>query len=335
LLAFPGVVALAAWIGGVGAGLFTTLVSGALGLVLFVKPMAVVAGHRVDQAVLLMLFGAQGTLITFLTAALHASRQRIGEALAAEQRHRADAESAARLKEEFLGIVSHELRTPLNVVLGSTWRLKHSPDPGVRKAAAIIERNARAQALIVDNLLYVSETLAGHRAIARERLDLQSICHESLGTIEAEARAKEIELRFVPVDSRVFVSADPGALRQALTAVLANAVKFSPTGAYVELSLAVAPSQVEIIISDVGVGISADALSRVFEPFWQADSSARRTHGGLGLGLTAARQIAVLHGGLLSAHSEGEGKGATFRLTLPRDGEANAVDQPSMSAVGA
>jgi signal transduction histidine kinase len=324
LLAFPAVVSLAAWAGGVWAGVFATVTSGLVGMLLFVErtePRTL----SIDDAVLFGLFLAQGLFITGLTAGLRSSRERLRTALDTERHLRTAAQSAAHLKQEFLGIVSHELRTPLNVILGSVWKIRQSPDPTARQVAATIERNARAQAAVVSNLLYVSETLSGARSLSSERLDVTALCRDALQSVRIAAAEKRLVISVVAPDRDVVVEGDREALSQALAALLVNAIKFSLRGAQVSLGVTAAPSQVELTVTDTGVGIAPDVLHRVFDPFWQADASLTRLHGGMGLGLTAARHIVALHGGVLIAHSDGPGRGATFRMTLPRAADGTAA----------
>ena len=332
LLAFPAVVALAAWAGGVSAGVFTTVTSGIVGMFLFVERSARWT-VTVDDAVHAALFLAQGFFITALTAELRTSREQLRAAFAIERRLRTEAQSAAHLKQEFLGIVSHELRTPLNVILGSVWKIRQSPDPSAREVAATIDRNARAQAAVVSNLLYVSETLAGGRPLTWDRVDVTTLCRHAVQDVRTAAIEKRIELSVLAADHDVVIDGDREALGQALGALLGNAVKFSLRGAQIELSVAAAPSQVEVTVRDDGIGIAPDLLHRVFDPFWQGDASLTRVHGGLGLGLTTARHIAALHGGVLIAHSDGAGRGATFRMTLPRASDPAARDRVDVGSL--
>lgn len=318
LLPFPPAIALAAWIGGIWAGLFTTAVAGGIGLVLFIHPLAALAADVTNNIVLLTFFGLEGALIAYLTSALRANHNSLALAVAEEQSLRNRAESANRLKQQFLSIVSHELRTPLTVVLGSIWKIKRSHDPTARQAGEIIERNAKAQAQTIDNLLYVSEVLAGHRRLELAPIDLNALCLSVMATLHDEARRRKIEMTLLPPKEPAIVQADHEPLRQTVLALLSNAIKFSEPAGIVDLALSVAPSQVEVVISDSGIGMTPATLKTVFDPFWQADSSTTRSYGGLGLGLTAAREVAALHGGVISARSEGPGRGARVTLTLPR-----------------
>src|SRR5262245_27781539 len=195
LLIFPGVVALASWTGGIWAGLFTTVFSGALGLVLFVHPLEAIVGRNVDQVILLGLFAAEGALIAVLTGTLRAHQRALADALAAEQTLRYRAESANRLKQEFLGIVSHELRTPLTVPLGSLCNLTPTPAPAARGVGDLIERHAHALVRTVDNLLYVSETMAGHRPLNLQLVHIGGLCALAINSLRDDARRHGVELR--------------------------------------------------------------------------------------------------------------------------------------------
>lgn len=330
LLLFPAVVAVAAWVGGIWAGLFTTVLSAALGLVLFVRPLDVIAAGAIDQGILLSLFGAEGALIAYLTSALRGSQRHLARAVAEEHVLRSRAESVNLLKHEFLGIVSHELRTPLTVVLGSIWKIKQSSDPIARQVADTIERNAKAQVRTIDDLLYVSEALAGHRRLEFSPVDLEAICVSSAAALREDAWRRTITIAVIAPEQRAIVLGDPEPLRRTVTALVSNAVKFSNAGSSVEIALAVAPSQIDVMVTDSGIGMAPEVLKAIFEPFWQADSSTTRSHGGLGLGLTAAREVAAQHGGVISARSEGPGRGARFTLTLPRSRESLNEDAPAL-----
>jgi signal transduction histidine kinase/ActR/RegA family two-component response regulator len=245
--------------------------------------------------------------------------QRVAERTAAEREARRRAEEANRVKDEFLSTVSHELRTPLHAILGWTFLLgKGDLDPAAaRRAVATIERNAKAQGQIVDDLLDVSRIITGKLLLEVQRVDLGPVVHAALDAVRPAAEAKEIRLtaRLDPLAPAA--AGDPNRLQQVIWNLLSNAVKFTPRGGRVEVGLARAGSQVEIEVSDIGMGIPADFLDYVFDRFRQADSSTTRTHGGLGLGLAIVRHLVELHGGTVVATSPGPGQGATFTVRLP------------------
>jgi signal transduction histidine kinase len=216
------------------------------------------------------------------------------------------------------------------VVLGSIWKIKQSSDPIARQVADTIERNAKAQVRTIDDLLYVSEALAGHRRLEFSPVDLEAICVSSAAALREDAWRRTITIAVIAPEQRAIVLGDPEPLRRTVTALVSNAVKFSNAGSSVEIALAVAPSQIDVMVTDSGIGMAPEVLKAIFEPFWQADSSTTRSHGGLGLGLTAAREVAAQHGGVISARSEGPGRGARFTLTLPRSRESLNEDAPAL-----
>jgi signal transduction histidine kinase len=245
--------------------------------------------------------------------------QRVAERTEAEREARRRAEEANRLKDEFLSTVSHELRTPLHAILGWTFLLGEGQlDPATtRRAILTIERSAKAQGQIVDDLLDVSRIITGKLLLQVQPVDLVQIVQAALDAIRPAAEAKEIHLA-ARLDPRAATAAgDPNRLQQVVWNLLSNAVKFTPREGRVDVRLARAGEAVEIEVSDTGMGIPADFLDYVFERFRQADSSTTRTHGGLGLGLAIVRHLVELHGGTVVAASPGPGQGATFTVRLP------------------
>jgi len=253
------------------------------------------------------------------TAALRASEEELRALYAREHELRRRAEEANRIKDEFLSTVSHELRTPLNAILGWAWLLTSGKfdAEGTRRAVATIERNARAQSQIVDDLLDVSRIIAGKLRLSVEPVDLLQVVEAVLDSVRPAADAKEIriERRLDPAAAQV--KGDPHRLQQIVWNLLSNAVKFTPRGGSVEVALARRDSQIEIRVTDTGIGIRPDFLGHVFDRFRQADSSSTRSHGGLGLGLAIVRHLVELHGGTVEAASGGPGQGATFSVRLP------------------
>jgi signal transduction histidine kinase/ActR/RegA family two-component response regulator len=253
------------------------------------------------------------------TAALRASGEELRALYAREQELRRAAEEANRTKDEFLSTVSHELRTPLNAILGWTWLLSSGKldEEGLRRGVATIERNARAQSQIIDDLLDVSRIITGKLRLSIEPVDLIQVVEAALDSISPAVDAKEIwiERRLDPEAARA--KGDPQRLQQIVWNLLSNAVKFTPRGGRVEIAVARRDSQTEIQVSDTGIGIPPDFLGHVFDRFRQADSSSTRAHGGLGLGLAIVRHLVELHGGTVEARSGGEGRGATFLVRLP------------------
>ncbi len=248
----------------------------------------------------------------------------------------ARANEASRLKDEFLATLSHELRTPLNAVLGYARMLRQqsiAPEK-TRSALDIVERNATSLKQIIEDVLDVSRIVAGRVRLNVEPVDLAGILHDALATVRPAADAKGVRLESTIDPMTTPVSGDPDRLQQIVWNLLSNAIKFTPKGGKVQLRLARVNSHVEITVSDTGRGIAADFLPFVFERFRQADSSFSREHGGLGLGLAIARNLAELHGGTITAASGGLNKGATFTLSLPvmivhqRSPEPEVREQP-------
>ncbi|KYF59638.1 hypothetical protein BE04_04855 [Sorangium cellulosum] len=237
------------------------------------------------------------------------------------ERKRAErrAEEASRLKDEFLATMSHELRTPLNAILGWATMMSRGLVPEGRRAHAIavIERNARAQAQLIEDLLDISRITSGELRLETTPVAPLSIVESSLDVVQPAAEAKKIRLERALDRRALTVMADPDRLRQIVLNLLTNAVKFTREGGEIRTSLRRAGRSVEIAVEDNGQGISRDFLPYVFERFRQADASTTREHGGLGLGLAIARHLVELHGGTIEARSEGEGRGATFLVRLP------------------
>jgi signal transduction histidine kinase/CheY-like chemotaxis protein len=248
-----------------------------------------------------------------------ASREELARALAGERDARAQAEAASRAKDQFLATLSHELRTPLNAILG--WALllrdgRGTPDRLGRGLAAI-ERNGRALAGVVSDLLDVSRMAAGTLEVAREPVDLRAAVERAVTALRPAAEARGVTLAAALPARAVTLAGDAARLEQVTWNVASNAVKLSARGARVDVSLRVEDGEAILEVSDRGPGLDAALLARVFEPFVQADGTASRAHGGLGIGLAITRSLVVAHGGRITAESEGAGRGATFRVALP------------------
>ena len=241
------------------------------------------------------------------------------QALAREREARKEAEAANRLKDEFLATVSHELRTPLTSVVGWANMLRSGGLNAETTAHAVevIERNAKAQAQIVEDILDMSRIITGKIRLNTQTTDPALTVTAAVETIRPAAHAKGIALvcAFDPQVGTVIV--DPERLQQVAWNLLANAVKYTPQSGRVEVRLERHSGRVHLTVSDNGAGIDSTFLPYVFERFRQADSSTTREHGGLGLGLAIVRHLVELHGGTVSAASEGEGKGAAFTVSLP------------------
>ncbi|HJS24618.1 MAG TPA: MASE1 domain-containing protein [Pyrinomonadaceae bacterium] len=253
-----------------------------------------------------------------ITAAVKAEIER-SDLLQRESHARQQAEEASRLKEEFLATVSHELRTPLNAVVGWSRLLRSGQldADGKSHAVEVIERNAAAQRQIIEDLLDVSRIVTGKLRISTQPVDLLLVIHAAIDAVRPAAEAKEINIVTHVNAPDVIVRADIERLQQIFWNLLANAVKFTPTGGAVDVYLERNDSLAEIRIEDTGPGVPADFLPHIFERFSQADGSSTRKHGGLGLGLAIVRHLVELHGGTVSAANRGEKGGAILTVRLP------------------
>jgi PAS domain S-box-containing protein len=334
-------------------GVYNVLRTGKSELYSHVTDEMLVAGARDDEylhilremglsAVMIVPLAAHGRTLGAITFVAAGSGRDFGAedlALAEALSHRAalaidnarlyrEAQEANRLKDEFLATVSHELRTPLTAVIG--WlhliRSGQMDEEAVARALETVERNARSQAQLIEDLLDVSRIVTGKLRLDIRTVDLAPVIDGAITSARPAADAKRISIR-ADLDPRLpRVSGDPERLQQVVWNLLSNAVKFTPEGGRVEVSTRQRDSQVEIVVSDTGRGIPAEFLPHVFDRFRQADQSTTRAQGGLGLGLAVVRHLVELHGGTARAESGGEGKGATFIVSLPANGAARPRD---------
>jgi len=240
-------------------------------------------------------------------------------ALASEKAAREEAEQANHLKDEFLSTVSHELRTPLTAILGWSNMLLGGglADEARERALEVIHRNAQAQNQLISDLLDVSRIISG-----KLRLDLRTVNPSSVIEAAVDATRPAAEAKGVRIETALDghagpINADPDRLQQVVWNLLTNAIKFTPGGGRVLVKLEAVGARVEITVQDTGAGVSPDFLPHIFERFRQADPGTNRNHGGMGLGLSIVRQLVELHGGTVRAMSDGDGRGATFVVSLP------------------
>ncbi|WP_375468707.1 ATP-binding protein [uncultured Nostoc sp.] len=268
------------------------------------------------------------SLANFTAAALYSSnaRQAAEESARREQAARAvseaaqnAAEQANRLKDEFLAVVSHELRSPLNPILGwaKLLQTRKFDEEKTAYALATIERNAKLQSQLMEDLLDVSRILQSKLSLKISSVNLSAVIEVALDTVRLSAQAKSVQLKTILEPNIGQVLGDPSRLQQVVWNLLSNAVKFTPSGGEVEIRLESVGTQAQIQVSDTGKGIEPEFLPHVFDYFRQADNTTTRTFGGLGLGLAIVRQIVELHGGTVHAESQGDEKGATFTVLLP------------------
>ncbi|MDZ8263825.1 protein kinase domain-containing protein [Nostoc sp. ChiQUE01b] len=237
----------------------------------------------------------------------------------AQQTARKAAESANRIKDEFLAVLSHELRTPLNPILGWTklMRTRKLDQVTSDRALETIERNAKLQTQLIEDLLDVSRILQGKLHLNFDRINLVSVIEAAIETVRLSAQAKSIQIQTILESGVGEVLGDANRLQQVIWNILSNAIKFTPSGGQVKIKLGQVGSQIQIRVTDTGKGIAPEFLPYVFDYFRQADGATTRKFGGLGLGLAIVRHLVELHGGTVQAESLGEGQGATFTVRLP------------------
>jgi CheY-like chemotaxis protein/nitrogen-specific signal transduction histidine kinase len=255
--------------------------------------------------------------------------------LVRERAARAEAEAANRNKDEFLATLSHELRTPLTAILG--WsrliRSKRLTEIDVTRALDTIERNARSQSQLIDDLLDVSRIITNKLSIERGPVDLVKVIDAAFDSIRPAAEAKAIRFETAFPSPRCFVLGDQNRLQQIFWNLFTNAVKFTPNGGQVKVAVTNVESRVHVSVSDTGIGISAEFLPFIFDRFRQADGSSTREHSGLGLGLAIVRHLVTLHYGTLEVKSEGKDQGSTFTITIPSANSDIIVENASGETV--
>ncbi|MGI9166559.1 MAG: hybrid sensor histidine kinase/response regulator [Pyrinomonadaceae bacterium] len=247
------------------------------------------------------------------------AEERLRASLVREQMARAEAESANRMKDEFLATVSHELRTPLSAIIGWAHMLRKGRlDEATRgRALETIERNAKSQAQLVEDILDVSRVITGKLQLNNGPVDMASVINSAVDSVQLAADAKDIHLEVILDPSARLISGDAGRLQQVVWNLLSNAIKFTPSAGRVEVKLERVGSNVQIRLSDTGPGIEPDFLPFIFDRFRQADSTSTRRHSGLGLGLAIVRHLVELHGGTVKAENKQDSAGAVFVIELP------------------
>ncbi|MEC4803424.1 MAG: response regulator [Jaaginema sp. PMC 1079.18] len=254
-----------------------------------------------------------------ITAQKQAETER-SKLLTSEREARATAESANRVKDEFLATLSHELRTPLNAMLGWMQLLRNGKlgSEQISRALEIIERNAKAQAQLIEDLLDVSRIIRGKISLSAQPLQLKNVVRAALDTVSLAAETKQITIYTDYQDQGKQVYGDPERLQQVVWNLLVNAVKFTPEGGTVWVEVGADETSIFLKVADTGIGIDAAVVPYLFERFRQSEGSNRRRHEGLGLGLAIVRHLVELHGGKVDVASKGLNQGATFTITLPQ-----------------
>jgi signal transduction histidine kinase len=242
----------------------------------------------------------------------------LAEALASAREARDEAERANRFKDEFLATLSHELRTPLSAMVGWIWQLRQgiSDEDARRRALDGLERNTQTQVRLINDLLDVARIGKGKLELELGPVELGPIVEAAIESVQTSIKKKRLVVTVHSVAAQV--TGDSGRLQQVVVNLLTNAIKFSREGGAIEIRLESTPTEAVIVVRDHGQGIVPSVLPHVFDQFWQADQGTARRHGGLGLGLSIARQLVQIHGGRVTAESEGPGLGATFTVHLPR-----------------
>jgi signal transduction histidine kinase len=258
---------------------------------------------------------------------LRETNQALRHEIAERQRMEADREvllarerDANRLKNEFLAVVSHELRTPLNAILGWARILSVAPPDAatLARATASLARNAKAQARVIDDLIDISRIVTGKLRVRFETVDLRVAIEAAADSIRPSTEHKGVSMTMTLPPEPAPVQADRDRLQQIIWNLMSNAVKFTPPGGTMSVSLVASPDAYEVSVTDTGLGIAPEFLPHVFDRFRQADGSMTREHGGLGIGLAIVKELTELHGGTVTAASEGRGHGSRFSIRLPR-----------------
>jgi PAS domain S-box-containing protein len=278
--------------------------------------------------------GLVGIVLVFRDATeQRETERRRASLLEQEQAARREAESISRSKDEFVATVSHELRTPLNAIFGWVRLLRSGGlDEAKREhALEVVERNTRAQAQLIEDLLDMSRVVTGHLRLDMRRVDLTTVTRTAMEAVKPGAEAKELTIALDLPANVGTISGDPDRLQQIIWNLLNNSVKFTPKGGRIRVTLRANGSDAVLQVSDSGVGIGAELLPHVFERFRQGVSSASRTHGGLGIGLALVRHLTEMHGGTVEAASEGENRGSTFTVRFPMLGARAVLEHEPLS----
>ncbi len=315
---FTPAVMVSAFYGGAASGGLATALSAYFGSHFFLQALGDPAIERWDRVALFLLVGA---LLTTMSVVVRSARGRLDESLWREQKARAEAEAASHAKDEFLALVSHELRTPASIVLGWAAAIRSGRLSGdaFGRALEAIERNARVQSKLVEDVLDTSRIMSGRLRFDPERLNLAALVSAAVEQMRPSVEGHRLHLDLDRLHDDWPVVADPVRLQQVFTNLLSNAVKFTPPGGRISVAMTRTETRASVVVSDTGVGIRRDFLPRVFERFEQDPKTLALSKQGLGLGLSICRHFVQQHGGTITADSDGPGTGASFTVTLPLD----------------
>ena len=306
-----------AWFAGFGPAVLACGLSIVLMNYFFIPPLHSLSLFSAHELIGVPVFAAVALGMAWLATTRRSAEAARVDALAREQAARADAESANRGKDEFLAVLSHELRNPLAAIVSAAHLLEGvvRHDETAARAREVIGRQARNLGCLVDDLLEVNRVMKGKVMLNRSPTDLSEVVRRCLATLGAAGR---LERHLLKLDlSPVWVDADALRLDQVVTNLMENAVKYTPGDGSIVMSLSAVGGHAVLDISDTGIGIPADLLPRMFDVFVQGDPGSRHSHGGLGIGLTVVRRMIELHGGSVTAASDGPGRGSTFTVRLP------------------
>ena len=324
---FVAAVMVSAWYGGLGPGLLATALAVVASGYFLIPPFYTLDVADPGDLMHLILFILVAVIVSSLNQKFRTVQRRVAELAQAgqsilrqEQKARAEAEAAIRAKDEFVAVVTHELRTPLNSILG--WavilqQLGWDDRSRFDQAVKCIERHARLQNELIQDLLDMSRIFAGKLHLNRLPVDISALIDVAVDGIRPAAEAKKIRLLVAQPNTAATVSGDANRLQQVLWNLLTNAVKFTPAEGMIEVSLKTAGGQAQITVRDTGRGIESDFLPYVFERFRQAEGEGARNQDGLGLGLAIVRHLVELHEGTIQVESPGKGQGSTFTIRLP------------------
>ncbi len=314
---FLTILVVALYAGAVPAAL-SILMAVLTAMALWLRTIGPPSTYAFTDWLVLFIFVLTSSLMIATAERVRRAKAEKGKLLDLEREARQKAERVGRLKDEFLATLSHELRTPLNAILGWTHILRSEPlTENAAKGLEVIERNARLQTQIIEDLLDMSRIIAGKAKLEVQAVNLRTVASSAIASIQPAADGKRVRIE-KQLDSGVgLVSGDAGRLQQVMWNLLSNAVKFTPEGGRITVRLQQLGDHAQLSVEDTGIGIKPEFLPYVFERFRQEDSSSTRVSHGLGLGLSISKELIELHGGIISVHSEGAGRGALFRISIP------------------